>query len=325
MQRAATDTADTKSDTSEGAGIDHATSANLTTEPNKARPSNPRLTEDRLKRLESIGFEWRVKHKMKRYYDKQWECMFRKLMEFKQSNGHCMVPKRFPPDMKLGTWVHTQRIQYRKLMTGKKDTVEGIESVLNSSDPQLDADTRQNSAEDEMPTMNSAEDEVNYRLTDERRMRLEKAGFVWSAKEGEKGSEAGQIIRNSYDDQWDCMFEKLKEYKEKYGDCLVPKRYQESPKLGTWVDTQRVQFKKLQKKLASQGNNSEGETQDYCDQGQDSGGESPGKTGMSSRPLVGRLTGERVKRLQALGFVWSLRDDWQKHYDELKGMYHEME
>lgn len=46
------------------------------------------------------------------------------------------------------------------------------------------------------------------------------------------------------------------------------------------------------------------------------GKESPSNTGT---PLVGRLTQERIQRLQNLGFVWSLRDDWAKHYEELKG------
>lgn len=32
----------------------------------------------------------------------------------------------------------------------------------------------------------------------------------------------------------------------------------------------------------------------------------------------GRLTDERMEKLESLGFVWSLRDDWQKHYMELK-------
>jgi hypothetical protein len=40
---------------------------------------------------------------------------------------------------------------------------------------------------------------------------------------------------------------------------------------------------------------------------------------MSPKPLIGRLTDGRIRRLQNLGFVWSLRDDWQKHFDELKG------
>ena len=70
-----------------------------------ARPTNPRLTEERLRRLEEIGFQWKVKHKMKRYYDKQWDSMFEKLKVFKEKNGHCNVPKRNPSDLKLGTWV----------------------------------------------------------------------------------------------------------------------------------------------------------------------------------------------------------------------------
>ena len=35
------------------------------------------------------------------------------------------------------------------------------------------------------------------------------------------------------------------------------------------------------------------------------------------KPLVGRLTDDRIRRLEELGFIWSLRDDWQKHYAEL--------
>jgi hypothetical protein len=67
--------------------------------------ANPRLTEDRIRLLESIGFHWKIKHKMKRHYDKHWESMFDRLKAFKDSNGHCFVPKRYPADLKLGTWV----------------------------------------------------------------------------------------------------------------------------------------------------------------------------------------------------------------------------
>ena len=67
----------------------------------KPRASNPRLTEERLRRLEAIGFEWKVKHKMKRYYDRQWDAMFDKLLKFRDETGHVMVPKRYPPEIKL--------------------------------------------------------------------------------------------------------------------------------------------------------------------------------------------------------------------------------
>ena len=51
-----------------------------------------------------------------------------------------------------------------------------------------------------------------------------------------------------------------------------------------------------------------------------SGSQLTGGTGTSGtqRPIVGRLTDDRISRLDKLGFVWSLRDDWQKHYEELK-------
>ena len=168
----------------------------------------------------------------------------------------------------------------------------------------------------EMKKDMKGEEEVSYRLTEERRKRLEAVGFVWSAREGEKGSETGRITRNSYDDQWDAMFDQLRLYKEINGDCLVPKRYKENPKLGTWVDTQRVQFKKLKKKLASQGKDYDGPEPKDSDSSDE---EEPAAPAMSPKPLVGRLTDDRIRRLQNLGFVWSLRDDWQKHYDELKG------
>ena len=64
--------------------------------------------------------------------------------------------------------------------------------------------------EEEEKVMKSCGDEVSYRLTEERRARLESIGFVWNIREGEKGADANRITRNSYDDQWDAMFERLR-------------------------------------------------------------------------------------------------------------------
>jgi hypothetical protein len=195
-----------------------------------------------------------------------------------------MVPKRFPSDPKLGCWVHTQRIQYRKLMQSATNEI-----IMDTA-----------AAAAVMVGMNmeeginlSAEEQISYRLTEERRKRLEEVGFVWSARD-EQYTEQGRLVRNSYDDLWDCMFNRLVDFKSKNGHCLVPKRYKDDNRLGTWVDTQRVQYKKMKKRLASQRSYDEGVV-----------------VGVS------RLTDERIHRLEALGFVWSLRDDWQKHYDEL--------
>lgn len=183
----------------------------------KPRASNPRLTEERLRRLNSIGFSFKVKHKMKRYYDKQWDSMFQKLLAFREEHGHCVVPKRYLSDLRLGTWVHTQRIQYRKMMAGKG----GVPDTASDNGSEVEA------------LIPKGEEEISYRLTEERRKRLEEIGFCWSARElGEKGAEQGKMTRNSYDDQWDQMFDQLREYRDKYGDCLVPKRFKENTRLG---------------------------------------------------------------------------------------------
>jgi hypothetical protein len=39
---------------------------------------------------------------------------------------------------------------------------------------------------------------------------------------------------------------------------------------------------------------------------------------LAGRKQVGRLTLDRIAKLESLGFIWSLRDDWLKHYNELK-------
>jgi Helicase associated domain len=66
----------------------------------KSTPSS-RLTADRQRKLESIGFEWTVKNKMKRYYDKKWEEIFERLLAYKQKFGNTRVPKVFDDDPKL--------------------------------------------------------------------------------------------------------------------------------------------------------------------------------------------------------------------------------
>ena len=68
----------------------------------------------------------------------------------------------------------------------------------------------------------SKEDEISFRLTDERRRKLEEIGFVWSVRESDAKTDQNRMTRNSYDDLWDAMFERLKAFKEKYGVRYEP-------------------------------------------------------------------------------------------------------
>lgn len=75
----------------------------------------------------------------------KWEIMFDRLVEFKEKHGHCLVPNRYKADNKLGSWVSTQRRQYKAMETGRfnattlpDDRVQRLESIgfiWSTSDP----------------------------------------------------------------------------------------------------------------------------------------------------------------------------------------------
>ena len=51
--------------------------------------------------------------------------------------------------------------------------------------------------------------------------------------------------RNTAIDPWLEKVVELHDYRERWGDCLVPKRYAENPKLGNWCSKQRQQYRKF--------------------------------------------------------------------------------
>lgn len=82
---------------------------------------------------------------------------------------------------------------------------------------------------------------------------------------------------------WDRMYEMLKNYKMETGDTLVPRKYAKEKKLGEWVTDQRRQYKHK----------------------------------MSGKATL--LSDERQRKLDELGFVWSIRNrtDWNDRYQQL--------
>ena len=71
------------------------------------------------------------------------------------------------------------------------------------------------------------------KLSKERISKLTKIGFIWE-------------VNTSL---WEEMFLELTNFKKVYGNCNVPAKWEENPKLGNWVSKQR-QCKR--KKLLSQ-------------------------------------------------------------------------
>jgi hypothetical protein len=93
------------------------------------------------------------------------------------------------------------------------------------------------------------------------------SGEQWSAA----ASAAAESATSERDASWEAQLAKLKAYKRRHGDCNVPARWAEDPRLGSWVRRQRNHKKNLHHGEPS-----------------------------------GRATVARVAKLDSLGFAWEL-------------------
>jgi hypothetical protein len=65
-----------------------------------------KLSEERAAKLDKIGFVWN--------YESLWNQRYSELVEYKRETGHCNVPSKYPPNVKLGIWVYATRTNFRK-------------------------------------------------------------------------------------------------------------------------------------------------------------------------------------------------------------------
>ena len=254
------------------------------------------LTEERIKVLSEVGFVWRVN-------GSSWDDRYSQLLEYKAEHKNCLVPKRYSKNKALATWVGNQRNQYRLRSEGKKSqlTEERIKLLSEAgfvwrvNGSSWDNRYKAKMRKDQLRAWNDrysqlleykaehknclvpqdysknkalgkwvAHQRMQYRLrsegkqshlTEERIKLLSEVGFVWSRQ----GS------------SWDDRYNQLLEYKAEHKNCLVPKRYPKNKALGTWVDTQRTQYR------------------------------------LRSEEKKSQLEEERIKLLSEAGFVWRVK------------------
>mmetsp|Transcript_2372 Transcript_2372/g.5227 ORF Transcript_2372/g.5227 Transcript_2372/m.5227 type:complete len:105 (-) Transcript_2372:131-445(-) len=77
------------------------------------------MTQSRIDRLNSIDFSWSIRPEPLA----GWANQYKQLLAFFHKNGHCIVPQRYEKNPQLGTWVHTQRRQYKLKMDGRKSSM----------------------------------------------------------------------------------------------------------------------------------------------------------------------------------------------------------
>ena len=209
-----------------------------------------------------------------------WERMFSALARFKEEHGHCDVPQGWSENPQLGKWTNRQRTVFKR-----------------------------------------------GELSPDRLERLEALGFDWDP-----------VVTF-----WERMFSALARFKEEHGHCDVPQGWSENPQLGKWTNRQRTVFKRGElspdrlERLEALGFNwgtvatfrermfSElarfKEEHGHCDVPAKWSENPQLRTWVNKQRAFygsGKLSPDRVERLDALGFEWGPHAArWEKRFSAL--------
>jgi hypothetical protein len=85
------------------------------------------MTLERKAELDEIEFCWDT-------HEATWLERLRELQEYRSKEGHVIVPTTYPQNLKLGTWVHHQRRQYKKFIEKQpchitQERIQALESL----------------------------------------------------------------------------------------------------------------------------------------------------------------------------------------------------
>ena len=223
-----------------------------------------KMGQDRKNLLVEIGFVWRVDYSAVRLseWDKKWHQQYKKLVELKRKNGHCMVPFNYELDKSLGRWVGTQRDRHgnNKMQPDRKELLDEIGFVwkvdcIAARVPLQDKKWHQQYEKlvefkrknghcivpheyEQDTTLGNWVSTQRYnhtknKIRQDRKELLDEIGLVWTVESLADRSSGG------LDKKWHQQYQKLVEFKRKNGHCIVPRRYEQDKALGKWVDRQR--------------------------------------------------------------------------------------
>jgi hypothetical protein len=226
--------------------------------------------------------------KAPRRNEDRWLAALKELQKYKEQFGDCVVPRGYPDNPRLASWVAEQRKQYKLMIDGKGSSItpervaklNEIGFTWNAQEAAWDkhlTDLKKFKAKEghctaplnhpDYPKLGLwvKEQRRHYALikqgkhshmTEARARALDEIDFCWDTHEAVWGERLREL----------CAF------KAEHGHCSVPMNYPKNPKLASWVHHQRRQYKKR----------NEGRE---C-----------------------HITLNRIRALESIGFTWNPRD-----------------
>ncbi|HIJ83335.1 MAG TPA: hypothetical protein HPQ00_03925, partial [Magnetococcales bacterium] len=194
------------------------------------------LTAEQMTRLDQLGFVWDPKKAA-------WDHMFAALGVFHARHGHCRVEHPYPEDGSLSQWVLKQRRdhQQQRLEPGHVERLDSLGFVWdleaweweNNHDKLVKFKSSTGHAWITDPFPRDPELGVwaarqrsllqKQRLDENRRLRLDAVGFVWDLEVAE----------------WEQMFQQITVFKRLYGHAQVEEDDQRFGPLAAWCGQQR--------------------------------------------------------------------------------------
>jgi superfamily II DNA or RNA helicase len=298
------------------------------------------LSDEKKKRLEDLGFVWSL-------FDELWNSAFAALKVYKDQFGDCNVPNIYKTadGLGLGKWVGSQRNKKNTLSPERIKQLDDLGFIWNPQKDRWDETIEALKAyKDEKGNCDvpklyktskglalgewaATQRNNKNKISSEKLKQLDDLGFVW----------------NSRDDLWNDYINALRIYKNQFGDCNVPAKYKTSNglALGSWLGHQRIKVDispARKKQLDDMGvvwnfndelwNINFEALKSYKNVHGDCNVIRTYKTeeGLALGRWIGTqrlrqniLSDEKKKRLEDLGFVWSLYDDqWNESFKNLK-------
>jgi hypothetical protein len=196
------------------------------------------ISSERKERLQDLGFIWDTK-------SADWENGFKKLVQFREIEGHCRVPANYELErFKLGIWVSGQRSRQNRLTSEFKQKLDDLGFVWDIPSETWEEAFRkllkfkESEGHCRVPPTCSIDNfnlgtwviyqrsnRGRQNLSPEQKQKLDEIGFIW----------------DPIAVAWKEGYEKLRKYFYENGNSDVKKGYiyKDGFKLGNWVHQQR--------------------------------------------------------------------------------------
>jgi len=208
--------------------------------------------QNKINALKKMNFQFGPLEK-DRVEEKAWNEMYQELSNFYRKHGHSNVPKIHPRNIKLGTWVYEQRQMQKekKMLPSRKIYLDEIKFQWNKVHFQAVYGKKEwYSQYQELVKFFEKYKHSNVPITYKPNPLLgtwvvqqrENKKCMLLTAEQIKDLESLKFQWDNVEDKWQERYQELIQFQLQYGHTNVPNPYSANPKLGQWVNEQRLRY-----------------------------------------------------------------------------------